>query len=149
LSELVVKDKSYAAMKNIELSTENLTIDMTATTDAVVDGASATNAVLSDKLDATNERLDDLLKVPDTRFLYTGEQAEAGATVGSVGLPGKDKIVSIRSMDPLTTIKLGSTAGNYDDVLPQYALIKDDFIDISVKTIEVGGTGGKVLITVI
>jgi len=114
MSDLVVKDKSYAAMKNIELSTESLTIDMTATTSAVTDGASFTTNTLAqkmsdsttaitegasattaavgasttditDKLDLVKDRLESLLEVPDS-YIASIVDNYAEYTIGQANL---------------------------------------------------------------
>lgn len=134
MSELAVKDMSYAAMKNIELSTENVNFDMTNQTTLQ---------------QTTVDKLTELLAVPDTFFLDTGDEALIGSNLG-VDLTGDyTKIISVRSMHDDTAISLGTTQSPGNDILNTYALPNHDFIDTSFDYITVGGTAGKVLITVI
>ena len=135
LSELSVKDKTYAAMKNVELSTESVIVDNTQQT------------VL---LQTTIDKLDELLSVPDTFFVNTGEEAMVGDYL-DIDLTNYTKIISIRSMHDDTVIDLGTSdnQGQMDDILDGYALPNGDFLDIKSNYITITGTNAKVLITVI
>ena len=140
LSELAVKDKTYSAMKNVELNAESITIDNA----EQVNQLSLVNLNLQTAIDSLTE----LLEVPDTFFVNTGQTAEVGIA-GPIDLSNKTSIVSIRSMHDDTTISLGTSSGSTTDILSSYALGKDDFIDIKANYITTGGTAGSALITVI
>jgi len=154
LSELALKDMSYAAMNGVELNatTANFNADMS-TTEANTANTVTQLTLAVAELTAQTAHLAKLVEIPDTEIIdNVGSNAAATKDVTDY-TPNPEMFVSVRSLTEDTFVTLRnedpSNPGTYDqDILSNYELDKDDFLDIKFDAIEVS-IGGKVIITLL